>query len=495
MQLLGRVERVRELYSQLSTEVDLKRVCEVLVDLSQYNEQVINAYDARYPAEQPLGTLLTSKREQVSSSVIKNLSFSEDGVMDQLRLLDQLGRVKEGILEYSKYIAVQAKSQFDQIDITGEMGHSKAISKIVYFANKTLVWAEVTLVKPFGVQIDLVATPLLHVVEVAFNTVITGLLSTSLDDSLYLLDLRLTELSLIFGSLEQFQSFLLSLSLDYQCSQVDRLISVYTDMETTYVRMGIQKAIQLDAISEDGLTSSCVDDAFFVARKAILRSTSMSTGLNVPSMLKDGLFPHVKAMDRRALCLRANNMLLASSLVDQLMEETTLSSDLSEYYKTSANILLTQLYRTAVKSKLSPLISAHLVNQNYSVEEETISKFNIVFTTLTTMEPFILLTEDSSVILYNIIADEICSTWKKSLLGQASNQFTHIAAFRLDHHIRATSTFFSEKNYSLKQSFTSILKLAEYLIADSRLEATDMMVMDGLTPEEQQKIIALRSDW
>lgn len=68
------------------------------------------------------------------------------------------------------------------------------------------------------------------------------------------------------SKLKQAQSFINS--CDLQCA-IQELIGQYSLLENYFMTENIHKAIQMDTITKDSLTSSVVDDVFFIIKKCI----------------------------------------------------------------------------------------------------------------------------------------------------------------------------------------------------------------------------------
>jgi hypothetical protein len=66
--------------------------------------------------------------------------------------------------------------------------------------------------------------------------------------------------------LNEFRKFLNSTGL--QCN-IQELIGQYSVLENYFMTENINKAIQMDAINRNSLTSSVVDDTFFIIKKCI----------------------------------------------------------------------------------------------------------------------------------------------------------------------------------------------------------------------------------
>ncbi|KAG8196740.1 hypothetical protein JTE90_014474 [Oedothorax gibbosus] len=63
------------------------------------------------------------------------------------------------------------------------------------------------------------------------------------------------------------------------------LLGTYVTMEEYFMRESIHKAVSMDAIEENSLTSSMLDDVFFIAKKCLRRSISSSSADIVCAML------------------------------------------------------------------------------------------------------------------------------------------------------------------------------------------------------------------
>ena len=57
-------------------------------------------------------------------------------------------------------------------------------------------------------------------------------------------------------------------STDLQCN-IQELIGQYSILENYFMTENIYKAIQMDSINKNSLTSSVVDDVFFIIKKCI----------------------------------------------------------------------------------------------------------------------------------------------------------------------------------------------------------------------------------
>lgn len=62
----------------------------------------------------------------------------------------------------------------------------------------------------------------------------------------------------------------------------------YTILEEYFIRKGIEKAIKIETFEKGNLTSSCVDDIFFILKKCVLRCIS-SCNTKSASMILSGI--------------------------------------------------------------------------------------------------------------------------------------------------------------------------------------------------------------
>lgn len=325
--MLGRVERIKELYesvnSSVRTQINAKKLveaCQNVHDLLHFPEMSLKAYETRYP--DPEGTSLKERLATAQDSLAKNVMndideilkkepFSPADLLQAFKLLEMLNRTKEGVIRYSAFLNQQGenylKTLMKSASIKQDLFYSVQLGKMFDYAAKSLTWSFEHVIigddASCGEHRQIVYMSYLQMVEDLVNTfIVEGFIvdkKLNGDDfckQLPVLDLTLAEIALISGQLENFLLFVreftpkanshqssplvssTSSSL-YQCETIfdvlNKLLVIYPKLETIYVEAGMRKAIEVNQPIDDGTLTSCVDDVFFLAKKCTMRSFSL----------------------------------------------------------------------------------------------------------------------------------------------------------------------------------------------------------------------------
>lgn len=551
MQVLGRVERIRELFSILHDAKDLPRACETVHELEQFSPICMDAYRKRYP-EAGSSNQIGAAKERLLSEILKGMdevlgadSLSPTHLQSSFRLLVLIGHAKEGVVRYSSFLNGQAQLSIDllltSIDEKKDLPYAGQISRLFEYASKTLVWTFQTII--IGDEIasaenrQIVYFSFLQIISEATERFIDLFMERRLSDSkqtLYQLDISVAELILITRHLEEIIGeiellpFVSSPSDRLEACQElrrlhDQLMAKYPVIELAYVNRGVLKAIELDQILEEDRLGSCVDDTFFLCKKSAMRA--LGTGHEpmfnrvmqgiletlrgsfaeaLERSTRTGVHPTDALGRRRAFAVSCNNITAASLFVGKFLDEI-----IGEYYAMEAiehhTVLVDELVEkfNSVQQHFSSVAEAALITfyrglvkqKYYALLSSTLTSDNDQSLKYAAGHATLMgeaedwLTEESTLPFGLILAAELSSYWTKLIMR---SKYTQLTAFQLDKQIRSVSTFFIDRyGLALKSSFTGLFAIAAVLMVDSKAEARELLAED---PELDHRLLSLRTD-
>lgn len=539
LQALGRIERIHELAQQLQAALaggDTRGACRLADDLGHFPASSVRAYEARYPAGAPLAGVLAGARDRLAAGIVGELeaSLQADRLAElpgHFALLSAVQRVKEGVIRYSAFLNAQTEKHLRALlasDTSRELQCPAVLGRIFEHARKTLAWTfgQVLAGEDVAEHRQIVAVSFLQVVDDAVVEFIDQAVARRYADGdppgLYQADLLTTEVSLMCQHVAGFLAALAFVAAPGQPAGADccagleaalgRLRALYLRMEAAYVRGGIAKALELDQPAGDDLVSSCVDDAFFLCKKAATRALSTHRAALFPVLLaiKDhlqhGLLAALAARVRthtqaghRAFCVAANNLSLAvgtlAAFVDAVAQDYHRAhaedadmddaiealAHLENSLRAAAQAALTTLYAAAVRSKFAAMLGALLGDDDMAAKY--MAGHAQIMAGLAAA-----LTEESTAGLLRIMAAELCAQWTRHLLKA---RLTQAGAYALDRQARTVAAFYGDAaGYQVKhEQFAGLLACCRVLLADSLPEAEAL-----LTAEMDPRLLRVRTD-
>lgn len=533
LQLLGRVERIHELVGMIGGS-GVEQACQIVHDLEQFSPVSIAAYQTRYPSELGLSVYvvgvkkaLVAKISERINEVLGRPSFVPADLASLFHLLGLIDSVKEGVLQYSAFLNAQCKESIDSLiaglDSAHTLPYASALSRLLDHSTRTLKWT--LSMGPLADHRQIIYEPFLGIVQESIESLVEKFLGTIglAEDSgpthIFQLDLVISELSLMCSHLCSFEERINELIFPdiYQDSYDPvLLLERYRSLELCYLRLGLEKAIQLDTGVE--LVSSSVDDAFFLVRKVMFRAISTNGPiLAIARLVKDILQSQFAISGSRSLvhssdsldkkktaCRAANNLVASSELTSRLIEELSealmereecvqvieMFGECQKHFAEAAEKALESIYKGLVKVKMTSLVSVTLTAPPSAVEDDPVSRFTLKYSTVIS-EVSPLLIDENLALLTRLIASDLVSSSSKHILKL--KPFNQPVAVQLDKQIRTVVAFLTDAGgMQARKVLTPLLRIGEVLVSDNQAEAEEIL---STAVDVDRRILNLRIDY
>ncbi|ORX99118.1 COG4-domain-containing protein [Basidiobolus meristosporus CBS 931.73] len=336
-------------------------------------------------------------------------------------------------------------------------------------------------------------------------------------------------------------------------SELNKLVQELTDdcitMESFYLRRSVERAIKMDEYENGNLTSSSVDDVFYLLKKCCNRTISIYNVECLKAMIgviNDvlennyiGVFQKrlsggisTEARDENIIYMvLLNDVDVSCDYLQKLLEEvqnealkimsalkdgekitvqTCLASlnDPGAQLKQILQTSLTQLANQRAKPRVRPILQESYKDVKYLLGEEeyVASESDQTFTKRFTgnFDRFIgmfkqYLTENNYRQLMAHLVEAFASDWERMIV---QFKFTQLGALRLDKDIRTLTTYFSTiSGLTVRDKFTRINQIAVLLNLDQVYDIYDYWgdracpATWRLTQSEVRKILGLRTDF
>ncbi|KAJ3385108.1 Golgi transport complex subunit 4 [Lobulomyces angularis] len=326
--------------------------------------------------------------------------------------------------------------------------------------------------------------------------------------------------------------------------RVEELMNDYLIMEEFYIKKGVEKAIKLDKFEAGNLTSSCVDDVFFLLKRSTLRClqsfnietlgvfmTNLGKILDVDylQIFKKKLqnFNNLESKENKFGCmilindidlsldyiyklsLEVQNFVLKGIVGVGEFEKERMKASLTlfeEFGKNFQQVIKTWieiLYNQSLKMKCRNLLTDSLNNIKYQINEDE-------FRQISAEELF----------LKKFKSKNLCKELEKIIFSNF--KFSSFGGLRFDKDVRGLMKFFGEggevfgefeveeedyskkgENYfeSYKEIFLRLNQISQILNLEKVDEIFDIWGVGGvivkwrLTSNEVKKVLALRPDF
>ncbi|CAD5213158.1 unnamed protein product [Bursaphelenchus okinawaensis] len=333
--------------------------------------------------------------------------------------------------------------------------------------------------------------------------------------------------------------------------KMQEILGKYVLLEQYYMTESVKKGIEMEDVEEGALTTSLLDDVFFIVRKSIRRSITSSSVDCVCAMLNNGctlletdFFVHINKIikhgksvaeagpesQRTAFLLALNNMAEAvkflSTLKQGLKDEferhlgavsknekhkldnsVAQLDDLGKKFSQSASIGIGKLVDSAFKPKLKSNADAYL-NFNHEISDDEFAEFevndpfmaNFIAQSDKLIAPFEkVLTEEN----YNELLGAIMAETGRRLEAVILQlYFNRNGALQLDRETRSLTEYFTNiAGWSIRSKAARLAQIVGLLNLDTLDEAVayfhDSAAHQGqaLTSADLKKFLKLRSDF
>ncbi|KAF9973616.1 Golgi transport complex subunit 4 [Actinomortierella ambigua] len=334
-------------------------------------------------------------------------------------------------------------------------------------------------------------------------------------------------------------------------SKVEEVMDHYLVMEEFFLRRSVDKAMKINERDQGSLTSSCVDDVFYILKKTISRAVYTSNVDCLAAMINfiqrtlemDYLAEFQKDMQnafsngdtreaRLEYMVLLNNVNVSADYLEKLIAEieqdcVSSISSLSEHalekaravlaglsastnkFKQILNSGIDQLFHQILKPRLRPLLQDSYKGIKYVVTEEEyaeqeasnsfVNRFMSGFEAL--IEPLkSYLTEDN---FNQIVASAVTSftkTWEKIIFD---TRFNKLGAIRFDKDLRSVGFFLvSLTTWPMRDKLTRLNQMSMLLDLEELEDVADIWGHNAggainwrLTVMEVRRILQLRIDF
>ena len=335
---------------------------------------------------------------------------------------------------------------------------------------------------------------------------------------------------------------------------VQTLISCYIVMEDYFIRRSIEKALKIDQIDSSGLTSSCVDDVFFILKTAtqramttcdadclcaLINSISRILELDFMQILQKKLSSSflggnsIESKETRAAFTTGlNNLQVSCEYTDKLAKDVEMDlgrsmpsvtevsrekvksclSALTEHsakFREILNTWVDNFFNQIVKQRLRPMmqgaymdISYVLTEDEYAQHEATdvfLKRFTASFSKL--VQPYQeKLTETNLNALLSLVLDFIAKDWERHLI--ANCRFNLRGSLRFDKDLFGMVSYLSDKTqWGVRDKTARLNQMATLLNIENVNEVYEYWgVKSGpiawkFSANEVKKILSLRVDF
>ncbi|TPX72736.1 hypothetical protein SpCBS45565_g00171 [Spizellomyces sp. 'palustris'] len=331
-----------------------------------------------------------------------------------------------------------------------------------------------------------------------------------------------------------------------------RLMDNYVSLEEYFIRRSIEKALSIDTYDKNDLTSSCVEDVFFILKTCTRRALSTSDSncicaiingigkileldyINVFQKRSGSAFSSTETKDgkdRPGFMIYLNNIDVSCDYVMKLAEELDVevehlfgSNDdlslekirsclavLSEYAGSFRNILRTwidNLFKQQIKPRLRSALHQAYADINYvltddeyaaqEADEYFVKRFVAGLGKI--IRPY---QKSYSEWNYNqtmlFLIDYVAKDWERYLYENL--KFNQFGALLFDKDLRAVSSYLSSvTQWPTRDRFTRLNQISTLLNLDNLMEIYDMWGKSGpitwrLTLKDVRKVLALRVEF
>ncbi|KAI8101797.1 hypothetical protein M9434_006863 [Picochlorum sp. BPE23] len=334
-------------------------------------------------------------------------------------------------------------------------------------------------------------------------------------------------------------------------SSLREILSYYISLEEYYVEESVSKAIEIDEAVHGSLTSSMVDDSFYIllssGKRALSTGRAPSTVaiLNqintvISSLYRSSLVKKLQGCpsklascapssqqekynpnaDKYAIIM--NDVDLSASYIDKLRAQlddiagrvfASSSNDyervrlvLADLSKTSADMKklaeqATEQLSTSIMSKLRPILDAFVANSYELSDDEAVNDGWSVSLIQAFEQAFTWLQNILSPELYDKViessVDKIVSRMEASV---AQKQFSQLGGLQLEKDVRSLIIGLSESTtVSMRDKFSRLQQIATVLGVETAAEATDLIgdsnIAWKLTSLDVRQMLNLRIDF
>lgn len=267
----------------------------------------------------------------------------------------------------------------------------------------------------------------------------------------------------------------------------------YIALEQHFMAENLRLAISLDSMEADQLTTSMLDDVFFIIKKCIGRAT---TTHNV-----DGI------------CAVINNAvtLLESEFVQVFVEvvraglpSTYLDTAYSARLRSVLDSGLAALRTSAVRPRLKPWMDA-FAGVSHVISEQQLAEFAAndpwVQQTIVSLDALVqgfrpALTPANFDSLVMLVASEAATLLEKAVLRSS---FSRLGGLQLDKEVRSLSSFLSSiTTWTIRDKFARLSQMAALLNLESLGEVGEVGLGQGggrLALPELRQVLGLRTDF
>ncbi|KAG0227489.1 Golgi transport complex subunit 4 [Actinomortierella wolfii] len=334
-------------------------------------------------------------------------------------------------------------------------------------------------------------------------------------------------------------------------SKVEEVMDHYLVMEEFFLRRSVDKAMKINERDQGSLTSSCVDDVFYILKKTISRAVHTSNVDCLAAMINfiqrtlemDYLAEFQKDMQvafsngdtreaRLDYMVLLNNVNVSADYLEKLVAEieqdcVSSISSLSEHalekaravlvglsasaakFKQILNSGMEQLFNQTLKPRLRPLLQDSYKNIKYVVTEEEyaeqeasnnfVNRFMSGFEAL--IEPLkSSLTEDNFNQIVASAVTSITKTWEKIIFD---TRFNKLGAIRFDKDLRSVGFFLvSLTTWPMRDKLTRLNQMSMLLDLEELGDVYDVWGHNAggaitwrLTVAEVRRVLQLRIDF
>uniref|UniRef100_A0A8D0WZ29 Conserved oligomeric Golgi complex subunit 4 n=1 Tax=Sus scrofa TaxID=9823 RepID=A0A8D0WZ29_PIG len=303
---------------------------------------------------------------------------------------------------------------------------------------------------------------------------------------------------------------------------MQELIGLYITMEEYFMRETVNKAVALDTYEKGQLTSSMVDDVFYIVKKCIGRALSSSSidclcaminlaTTELESDFRDVLcnklrmgFPATTLQDIQRGVTSAVNI-MHSSLQQGKFDTKGIES--TDEAKLSFLEGLTELNSTAIKPQVQPWINTFL-SVSHNIEEE---EFNDYEANDPWVQQFILNLEQQmaefkaglSPVIYDSLTSLMTSLVAVELEKVVlKSTFNRLGGLQFDKELRSLIAYLTTvTTWTIRDKFARLSQMATILNLERVTEILDYWGANSgpltwrLTPAEVRQVLALRIDF
>ncbi|KAJ3091273.1 Golgi transport complex subunit 4 [Quaeritorhiza haematococci] len=336
--------------------------------------------------------------------------------------------------------------------------------------------------------------------------------------------------------------------------RVKEMMNDFLVMEEYYIRKSIDKAIRIDEYEKGNLTSSCVDDVFYILKKCISRALATSDHdylcllinaigriletdyINVFHKRMSTAFSTVESKDSRiGFMILLNNIDVSCDYIQKLTQEierdfpnlpvppsdaakekvhTCLNAltELSKAFRLVLKTWMENLQNQTMKPRLRPLFQDAYKDIRYVLTEEEyaeqeahdffVKRFIAGFEKLVDLHQRTYTPFNFNQTI-DLAIESITKEWEKYLLSNM--KFNPFGGLRFDKDLRSLSSYLSGRTqWSVRDKFTRLNQISTLLNLEKVSEVYDCWGQKSgmgvgsnwrLTAQEARKILSARIDF